>query len=72
VHRLLSGAGNLMAIRGIIMPVQWNYYGLVDRLRIDHRYRSRELRERDLIHLIERKSNTAISSSNFWPRRWTN
>jgi hypothetical protein len=46
-------AGNLMAIRGVIMPVQRNYYGFVDRLWIDHRYRSGELQGRDLIHVIE-------------------
>jgi hypothetical protein len=42
-------AGNLMAIR----PVQRNYYGFVDRLWIDHRYRSGKLQGRDLIHVIE-------------------
>ena len=46
-------AGNLMAIRGVIMPAQRNYYGFVDRLWIDHRYRSGELQGRDLIHVIE-------------------
>jgi hypothetical protein len=46
-------AGNLMAIRGVIMPVQRNYYGFVDRLWIDHRYRSGELQGRDLIHVNE-------------------
>ena len=35
------------------MPVQRNYYGFVDRLWIDHRYRSGELQGRDLIHVIE-------------------
>ena len=40
-------AGNLMAIRGVIMPV------FVDRLWIDHRYRFGELQGRDLIHVIE-------------------
>jgi hypothetical protein len=45
--------GNLMAIRGVIMPVQRNYHGFVDRLWIDHRYRSGELQGRDLIHVIE-------------------
>ena len=41
-------AGNLMAIGGVIMPVQRNYYGFVDRLWIDHRYRFGELQGRDL------------------------
>ena len=44
---------NLMALRGVIMPVQRHYYGFVDRLWIDHRYRHGQLRGRALIQTVE-------------------
>ena len=43
----------LMAVRGIIMPVQHIYYGYCDRLQINYSYRSAELRGRALIQFIE-------------------
>jgi hypothetical protein len=46
-------AGSLMKIRSIVMPLQKNYYGFVDRLYIDHRYHTGELRGPTLIRLIE-------------------
>jgi hypothetical protein len=44
---------SLMKIRGIIMPLQDNYYGFCDRLWIDSRYRSGELRGPGLIRIID-------------------
>jgi hypothetical protein len=41
-----------MKIRGVILPVQRNYYGFVDRLWINHRYRSGELRGDALLRLV--------------------
>jgi hypothetical protein len=45
-------AANLMAIRGTVMPIERFYYGYVDRLQINHRYRSGELRGESLLHVI--------------------
>lgn len=45
-------AANLMAIRGTVMPIELFYYGYVDRLQINHRYRSGELRGESLLHVI--------------------
>ncbi len=42
-----------MKIRGIVMPLQKSYYGFVDRLGIQHRYHTGELRGPTLIRLIE-------------------
>jgi hypothetical protein len=36
-------AGSLMAVRGVILPVQTNYYGFVDRLRFDLLWRSGQM-----------------------------
>jgi hypothetical protein len=44
---------SLMKIRGIIMPLHQNYYGFCDRLGIDFRYRSGELRGPGLITMID-------------------
>jgi hypothetical protein len=52
-------AESLMPVRGVILPVQSivpvrsNYYGFCDRLWIDSRYRSGELRGRSLINAVE-------------------
>jgi len=46
-------AGNLMVIRGVIMPVQRNYYGFVDRLQINHLYYTGELRGPGLMQVVE-------------------
>jgi hypothetical protein len=51
--------GSLMPLRGVVMPVQigppvqTHYYGFVDRLAIDFRYRKGELRGPGLIQVIE-------------------
>jgi len=37
-------ASSLMAVRGVIVPVQTNYYGFVDRLRFDWLWRSGQMR----------------------------
>lgn len=46
-------ASNLMAIRGIVMPIQRHYWGFCDRLWINQRYRSGELRGQSLLQLID-------------------
>ena len=46
-------AANLMAIRGTVMTSERNYYGFCDRLWINQRYRSGELRGPSLLRLIE-------------------
>ena len=45
-------AVNLMAIRGAVMTFEHNYYGFCDRLWINQRYRSGELRGPSLLRLI--------------------
>ena len=45
-------AANLMAIRGAVMTPEHNYYGFCDRLWINQRYRSGELRGPSLLRLI--------------------
>ena len=47
--------GSLMPIRGIVMPFQENYYGFCDRLWINSRYRSGELRGLALMRMIEQR-----------------
>jgi len=42
-----------MKVRGIVMPRQKNYYGFVDRLRIESLYRTGALRGSALTKLIE-------------------
>jgi hypothetical protein len=49
----LVRAANLMAIRGTVMSIQPNYYGFCDRMWINQRYRSGELRGRLLLRLID-------------------
>jgi hypothetical protein len=66
-------AASLMAVRRIIIPVHKHYYGFLDRLRIDHLYRSGKLRGATLTHAIEqgvldhilraRVSNGALTAS---------
>jgi len=46
-------AGSLMQVRGIVMPIHQNYYGWCDRLAINLRYHSGELRGSALIRLID-------------------
>ena len=46
-------AESLMKVRGIVMPLQNNYYGFCDRLAIDWRYRQGVLRGRALTQMIE-------------------
>src|SRR3974377_1951005 len=46
-------AGSLMQVRGIVMPLHQNYYGWCDRLAINLRYHSGELRGSALIRLID-------------------
>ena len=46
-------AGSLMKVRGIVMPLQENYYGFCDRLAIDLRYKEGLLRGRALTRMIE-------------------
>jgi len=46
-------AANLMAIRGAAMTLERNYYGFCDRLWINQRYRSGELRGPSLLRLID-------------------
>jgi len=45
-------ADSLMAIRGTVMPIKRFYYGYVNRLQINQRYRSGELRGKSLLHVI--------------------
>ncbi len=44
-----------MPIRGIVMPLQKNYYGFCDRLWINSRYQSGELRGLALMRMIEER-----------------
>ena len=46
-------AQSLMSVRGIVIPLHQNYYGWCDRLAINLRYHSGELRGSALIRLID-------------------
>jgi hypothetical protein len=46
-------AASLMPVRRIVLAVQQNHYGFIDRLWIDHLYRSGELTGVALTHAIE-------------------
>jgi hypothetical protein len=47
--------GSLMPVRGIVMPLQENYYGFCDRLWVKCRYESGELRGLALMRMIEQR-----------------
>jgi hypothetical protein len=44
-----------MPVRGIVIPIQENYYGFCDRLWINSRYQSGELRGLALMRMIEER-----------------
>ena len=47
--------GSLMPVRGIVMPLQKNYYAFCDRLWVKSRYESGELRGPILMLMIEER-----------------
>ena len=51
----IVGAGSLMSIRGVVMPLRKNYYGFCDRLWVKCRYENGELRGRALRRMIEER-----------------
>lgn len=60
-------AASLMPVRGIIVPVQQNYYGFVYRLWIDSLYRSGKLQGAALSHAIEQGLLNHIACPGFLP-----